>query len=121
MKKRLPLWKPLRFAFQIGLIVLIGSIGLFDYLCNNAGTYCSAAFSDSESQSFLDSDRCDQLDLHDDVVARHAHLCAFRKMQVTCYVCCSEVELWSVSVEERCVASAFLFLQYVDLTLELCM
>ena len=42
-------------------------------------------------------------------------------MQVTCYVSCSEIELWSVSVEERCVASAFLFLQYVYLALELCM
>ena len=27
------------------------------------------------------------------VISRHAHLCAFRKLANTCYVCCSEVEL----------------------------
>ena len=94
---------------------------LFDDLGYNAGTYCSSAFSDSESQSLFDSDRCDQLDLHYYVVARHAHLCAFWKVKIACYVCCSEVELRSVSVEERCVAAALFLLKYVYLSLELCM
>ena len=43
------------------------------------------------------------------------------KLKIACYVCCSEIELRSVSVEEWCVSSAFFLLQYVYLALELCM
>ena len=58
--------------------------------------------------------------VHRDVVSRHAHLCSFRQLQISCYVCRSEVELRSVSVEERRVSSAFFLLQYVYFSLELC-
>ena len=49
---------------------------LYD-LCNNAGSYCSSAFSDSESKSFFDCDWCNQLYFHYDVISWHAHLCSF--------------------------------------------
>ena len=75
----------------------------------------------SEAQSFLDSDRCDQLDSHDYVISRHAHFCAFRKIDNTCNVSCSEVELWSVTIEEWSMTSTFFFLQYVYLSCEFCM
>ena len=51
---------------------------LLDYFSYNAGSYCPSAFSDRKSQSFFDSDRCDQADCHCDVVSRHAHLSSFR-------------------------------------------
>ena len=60
-----------------------------------------------------------RLIVHHDVVARHAHFCAFRKLQISCYVCCSEIELRSVSIEERCMSAAFFLLQYVYLSFEL--
>ncbi len=94
---------------------------LFDDLSNNAGSYSSSAFTNRESQSLFDRDRGDQADRHHDVVARHAHFSAFRKLQIAGYVCCSEIELRSVSIEERGVSSAFFLLQYVYLSFELCM
>ena len=94
---------------------------LFDDLSYYAGSYCSSAFSDGESQSFFDRDRCDQLDCHGDVISRHAHFCSFWQLQISRYVRCSEIELRSVSVEERRMSSAFFLLQHVYLSLELCM
>ena len=66
---------------------------LLDDLSNNPRTYSSAAFTNRESQSLFDRNRSDQVDRHHDVVARHAHLCAFRKLQIAGYVSCSEIEL----------------------------
>src|SRR5699024_7065128 len=68
---------------------------------NNAGTYGAATLTDSEAQAFLDSDRGDQLNVHLDVIARHAHLGAFRQGDNTGYVGGTEVELGTVVVEER--------------------
>ena len=93
---------------------------LFDDFSYNAGTYSSSAFTNSESQSFFDCDLCDQCDCHCDVISWHAHFCSFRKLQISCYVCCSEIELRSVSVKERCMSSAFFFLQYVYFAFEFC-
>ena len=92
---------------------------LFDDFGYNAGTYCSTAFSDRESQTFFDSDWSDQFDSHSDVVARHAHFCTFWQGQVTSFVSCSEVELWSVTVEEWSMSTALFLLQYVYFALEL--
>ena len=94
---------------------------LFDDFGNNPRPYSSAAFTNRESQSLFDCDRGDQADRHHDVVARHAHLCAFRKLQIAGYVCCSEIELRSVSIEERSMSAAFFLLQYVYLSFELSM
>ena len=41
---------------------------------DNTGTNGTAAFTDSEAQANLDRDRGDQLDVHVDVIAGHAHL-----------------------------------------------
>ena len=86
---------------------------------NNAGTNRSAALTDSETEAFLDRDRGDQLNVHDDVIAGHAHLGAFRQRDNARNVGGSEVELRTIVVEERGVTAAFILRQDVDLTLEL--
>ena len=73
---------------------------------NNAGTNCVAALTNSETEALLNSDRCDKLNIHIYVVAGHAHLCAFGKGDNACNVSCSEIELRSVVVEERCMTAA---------------
>ena len=88
-------------------------------LGNNAGTYGAATLTDSETQAFLDSDRGDQLNVHLNVVARHAHLSAFRQGDNTGNVGGTEVELGTVVVEERSMTAALFLLQHVNLTVEL--
>ena len=41
---------------------------------------------------------------HLDIVSRHAHLCAFRKLKISRYIRRSEIKLRSVSVEERSIS-----------------
>ena len=41
---------------------------------NDAGTHGAATLTDSETQALLDSDGGDQLNVHVDVIAGHAHL-----------------------------------------------
>ncbi len=60
-----------------------------------------------------------QFDSHLDVVAGHAHFCAFRKSDNASDVSCSEIELRSVVVEERCMTAAFILGQNVNLSGEL--
>ena len=43
-------------------------------LGNNAGTYGTTTLTDSETQTFLDSDGGDQLNIHLHVITRHTHL-----------------------------------------------
>ena len=88
-------------------------------LGNNAGTNGSAAFTDSETKTFFDSDRGDQLNVHNNVVARHAHFGAFRKSDDTGNVSRSEIELRTIVVEERRMTATFVLGQNVNLTLEL--
>src|SRR5690554_3410600 len=83
------------------------------------GSDRTSAFPDCESQTFFHSDRIDQFNLQTYVVTRHNHLYAIRQCNVTSYVSCSEIKLWSVSVEERLVSSSFFFTQYVHLTFEM--
>jgi hypothetical protein len=92
---------------------------LLDDFGYNAGANGSSAFTDSKSESLLDGDGGDQVDFHDDVVARHTHFNAIRKLQVAGYVGGSEIELRSVTVEERGMSSAFFLLQDVYLAFEL--
>ena len=63
---------------------------------------------DSEAETLFDSDGSDELNVHENVIAGHAHFNAFGKVDNTCNVCCSEVELGTVVVEERCVTAAFI-------------
>ena len=67
----------------------------------DAGTYGAATLTDSETQAFLDSDRGDQLNVHLNVVARHAHLSAFRQRHTARNVRGTEVEAPSRLVEQR--------------------
>ena len=60
----------------------------------------------------------DKLDCHLNVVARHAHLCTFRKLANACNVCCSEVELRTIVVEERCMTTTLVFSKNVNLSCE---
>ena len=72
-----------------------------------AGTNGSAAFADSEGKTLLHSYGMDQFDGHLYVITRHAHLCASRQFANAGNVSCTEVELRSVVVEERCMTSTF--------------
>ena len=92
---------------------------LLENLGNNARTNGSAAFTDSEAETLLAGDRSDELNGEGDVVARTAHINAFRKLDNTGNVGGSEVELRSVTGNEGFLASAFFFGQNVYLTLEL--
>src|SRR5690606_4003517 len=86
---------------------------------HSTGTDRAAAFADSETQALLHGDRSDKLDLHLDVVARHHHLDACRKVRNTGHVRCPEVELRAVSGKERRVSAALFLRQHVCLCLEL--
>ena len=70
-----------------------------------AGTNGSAAFTDSEGKTLLHSYGMDQFDGHLYVITRHAHLCASRQFANAGNVGGSEVELWSVVVEEWSMTS----------------
>ena len=68
---------------------------------NNTGTNGTAAFTDSETEAFLDCNRGNKLNVHGDVIARHAHLGAFRQGDHAGHVRGAEVELRAIVVEER--------------------
>ena len=77
-----------------------------------------AAFTNSETQTFFHCDRGDQLNFDVSVVAGHNHFHAGVKFDRTCNVRCTEIELRTVSLEERAVTSAFFLGQNVNLTFE---
>ena len=58
----------------------------------------------------------DKLDGHLNVITGHAHLGTCRKLANTSNVCCPEVELRSVVVEERCMTATLVLGQYVYLS-----
>ena len=74
----------------------------------DAGTYGAATLTDSETQTLLHSYWMNQLDCHLYVITRHTHLCSCWKLANTCYVSCSEVELWTIVVEEWSMTSTFI-------------
>ena len=75
----------------------------------------------AKCKTLLHSYRVNQLDSHLDVITRHAHLCTSRKVANTCYVCCSEVELRTIVVEERSMTTTLVLCQNVNLSCELVM
>ncbi len=87
---------------------------------NNAGTNCSAAFTDSEAEVLVDSDRCDKFNCDFDVVAGASHFYISSECDCTCNVCCSEVELRTVACEEGFLTAAFFFSKNVNLAFEFC-
>src|SRR5690606_10560971 len=90
-----------------------------DDLGYNAGANRTAAFADSETQTFVHGDRVDQLDNHLHVVARHDHLNTFRQRYRASHVRGTEVELRTVALEERRVTTTLFLAQDVHLGLEL--
>ena len=88
-------------------------------LDNNAGTNGTATLTDSETQAFLDGDGGDQLNVHLDVIAGHAHLNALGQSDDAGNVGGTEVELGTIVVEERSMTAALRLLQNVHLATEL--
>ena len=86
---------------------------------NSAGTNGTATLTDSETQALLDSDRSDQLNVHLNVIARHAHLNTLGQSDDAGNVGGTEVELRTIVVEERSMTAAFFLGQDVDLASEL--
>src|SRR5579884_2624675 len=82
---------------------------LLNNFSNDACADGAAALSDGESQSFLHSDRHDQLYFHGDVVPRHDHLHPFRQLHHPGDVGGAKIELGPISVEEGGVSASFLF------------
>ena len=80
-----------------GLLFLYLLFRLLDDACYNTGCNRTAAFTDSEAESLLHCDRSDQGDLHADVVTRHNHLYAFRQLDRSRYVRCTEIELGTIA------------------------
>ena len=77
-----------------------------------------AAFTNSEAQTFFHSNRSNQLNVHTDVVAGHNHFNAFRQFDRAGNVSCTEVELRTIALEERCMTAAFFLGQNVNLGIE---
>jgi hypothetical protein len=96
----------------------LNAISLVD-LDDNAGADGTAALADSEAEALLDGDGGDQLDLHVDVIAGHAHLNALGQIDDAGDVGGAEVELGTIVVEERSVTAALVLGQNVDLADEL--
>ena len=78
-----------------------------------------AALADSETETFLDSDRSDELNVHNYVIAGHAHFLVSRKSDYAGNVGSSEEELRTVVGNERSVTAALFLLKNVNLTAEL--
>ncbi len=86
---------------------------------NNAGTNGTAALTDSETQTLFDGDGGDQLNIHINVIAGHAHLGALGQGDDAGNVGGTEVELRTIVVEERGMTAALFLRQDVNLAVEL--
>src|SRR6186713_3247613 len=98
---------------------LSGLRPLLENFGDDAGAHRAAAFANGEAKLEIHCDRCDQLDLHLHVVARHHHFRTRRQSRHTRHVRRPEVELRTVAVEERRVSSALFLGQDVRLPHEL--
>src|SRR5690606_10959630 len=92
---------------------------LLDDLCNHTRTDGATAFANRETQTFFHRDRVDQIHGDADIVARHDHFGAGRKLDRTSHVGGAEVKLRTVALEERGVTTAFVLAQHVNLGSEL--
>src|SRR5579875_849915 len=80
-----------KLEFEVGLL----RDGSYDASANSTAT-----FANSEACTFFQSDWSDELNIHGDVVARHNHFGAFWKSNYSSNVGRTEVELWTVTLEE---------------------
>src|SRR6476646_6859612 len=79
---------------------------LLDDLRDNTGADSSATFTNGEPKSLVHRDRRNKLDRHLNVVAWHHHLHPFRQFHRSRHVRRAEVELRTISLEERRVSAA---------------
>ena len=114
-QKRVPLIGTLSFIW----LIFVQLSELFLDLDNNSGTNGTAALADSEAQTLLDGDGGDQLNIHLNVITRHAHLYALGQGDNAGNVSGTEIELRTIVVEEGGMTAAFRLLQYVNLATEL--
>ena len=91
---------------------------VFEDLCDLARTYCTTTLADSETKALVQSNCVDELNLDLYVVTRHYHLNSLRKLDLTCAVHSTEVELRTILVAERSVTSTLFLLQNVARSLE---
>src|SRR5690606_29933210 len=89
-----------------------------DDLRHHAGADRAAAFADRETQAFVHRDRVDQRHHHLHVVARHHHLHALGQLAGAGDVGGAEVELRTVTLEERRVTVTLVLAQHVHLGLK---
>src|SRR5690606_6621394 len=80
--------------------------------CSNS----TSSFAYSESKTYVHSDRLKQFYSDRKVIARHYHFNTFRKLDCSCYVSCTYVELRTVVVMEWSVTSTFFFFQDINLS-----
>ena len=92
---------------------------LLDDLSYNASADSVAAFADSEAELFVHGDWVDQGNLHLYVIAWHNHFYALWELDGAGDVGGTEVELWTVALEECGVTAAFILAQYIHFRLEL--
>src|SRR6478672_206769 len=93
-------------------------VTLFQNFSNLSCTYCATTFTDSELKTFLHRDRLDQLNSEVGVITRHHHFSTCIQFNFTGNVCCTEVELRTIFVEEWSMTSTFFFAQHVYFTFE---
>src|SRR6185312_6163395 len=92
---------------------------LLDDLTDRPSSHGPSALADSEPESLLHGHWRDQLNRQRHVVARHHHLRAAWQLRHARHIRGAEVELRTISLEERCMTAAFFLGQNVDLSLEL--
>src|ERR1700739_3683936 len=90
---------------------------LLDNLRDGSGADRASAFADRKAQALLHRHRSVQLDLQRNVVARHHHLRALRKLRRSGHIRRTEVELRTIAVEERRMTAALVLRQHINLAL----
>src|SRR6266700_7040375 len=92
---------------------------LFDNRGNDTRADGTATFADSEAKPLVHRDRSDQIDRHRNVVARHDHFGPGGQFHDPGHVGGPEVELGTVAIEERRVATPLFLGEDVRFGLEL--
>src|SRR5512143_3582520 len=98
---------------------IVPRFALLDHLGDNAGAHGPAALTDGEAKALVHRNRRDQLHAARHIVARHHHLDALGELHHSRHIRRPEIELRTVTVEERGVAAALFLRQDVRLRLEL--
>ena len=93
------------FRARFGLVEQIGDL---------TGTDGTAALTDCETQTFVQSHRVDELDSDLHVVARHHDLNTCREFDLARDIEGADEELRTIVVLERRVTATFIFLQDID-------